>query len=264
MPAKPIDSPDAPPPSRTVPPEIRILEARYGTFPEVDELNRDFTAGSRRLKLQIDVLEGLRWTESDPAVLLEQLSEPLPGLGEHRCCGDSQFGSTFFGSGDGGGSTEGAGLASADLAHLLEHLILDLQYRVAGVTRCSAVTCGYWEPPSRYDLFVESPNALCAETSARLGVALMNDHLAGHSAIPLYGLAIRVGRELYERHPWTRGDAELGASLEEPAGRVRKITRHLRDRAVVEEVLIAVNLGGGKQYGLAVASFPWGRDASTL
>ncbi len=58
MPAKPTDSPDFPPTSRSTPPEIRILEARYGTFPEVDELNRDFTAGGRRLKLQIEVHEG--------------------------------------------------------------------------------------------------------------------------------------------------------------------------------------------------------------
>ncbi|MCZ6688809.1 MAG: hypothetical protein O7H41_04315 [Planctomycetota bacterium] len=257
MPARPTDSADSPQTSRSAPPEIRILEARYGTFPEVDELNRDFIAGSRRLKLQIEVHEGIRYTESDPAVLLEQLSESLPGLDEHRCCGNSEIGSTFFRNGDGDGSTEGARLASANLAHLLEHVVLDLQYRIAGATRCSAVTCGYWEPPSRYDLFVESSNALCAGTSARLGVALMNDHLAGHPAIPLYGLAIRVGRELYERHPWPRGDAELAASLEEPAGRVQEITRHLRERSVVEEVLMTVNFGGGEQYGLAATPFPW-------
>ena len=239
-------------------PEIRILEACYGTFPEVDELNRDFAAGSRRLKLQVEVHEGNRRTETDPAVLLEQISKLLPGLDEHRCCGDSQIGSTFFRSGNSDGSTRGARRTTANLAHLLEHLILDLQYQIAGVTRCSGVTCGYWEPCYRYDLFVESPNALCAGTSARIGVALMNDHLAGHPAIPLYELAIRVGRELYERHPSTRGDAELGASLEEPAGRVRDTTRHLRDRAVVEAVPMTVNLGGGEQYGLAVASFPWG------
>ncbi len=222
-------------------------------------MNQDFTAGSRRLKLQIEVHEGNRWTEFDPAVLFEQLSEPLPGLDEHRCCGNSQIGSTFFRRGDGDGPTEGARLASADLAHLFEHLILDLQYRIANVTPCSGVTCGYREPRSRYDLFVESPTELCAGTSARLGVALMNDHLAGHAAIPLYGLAIRVGRELYERHPWPRGDAELGASLQEPAGRVQEITRHLRERAVVEEVLMTVNFGAGEQYSLAVAPFPWGR-----
>jgi hypothetical protein len=62
-----------------------------------------------------------------------------------------------------------------DTAHILEHLIIELQCSLAKMPMCSGVTCRLWEPENRFDVFVECDNASMGNFAGRLGVKIIND-----------------------------------------------------------------------------------------
>ncbi len=242
--------------------DIRIRAASYGRFPEADELNPEFSPRSRRLEMTLEVSGGEALARCDPARILKQLQELLPGLERHRCCGASRIGRSLFRKERGGEPGSDAVEVSADLAHLLEHVLIDLQDLIGGATRAAGVTCGHWDPPFLYDLFVESPDPICAWVSCRLGVSILNDHLACRPSTDLYRQGIRVAASLYRCRPWTRSVGELAAVSDGSPEMSRQVIWHLLERGVLETVKMSVNLSGEDYYGLAVSSFPWQEEAA--
>ena len=43
----------------------------------------------------------------------------------------------------------------ADIAHLAEHVIVDLIVAISSTQLCSGITCGHRHPENRFDLFIE-------------------------------------------------------------------------------------------------------------
>lgn len=87
-----------------------------------------------------------------------------------------------------------------DVAHLVEHLIIDLQHSVAGVRICSGITCCYQDLMDRYDIFVESPNKRTGQFAAFLAVEVLSRFLTEGEIDLKYREVIHYARYLHY-HP---------------------------------------------------------------
>jgi hypothetical protein len=171
---------------------LQVISALYGGFPEVRRLNPEFIPGMRRLKLTIRIPAGDNLPSAE--TLFGILQKPFPSLGRHRCCGANSIGETFFTRGQRQGCSIQEWDPGVDLAHLLEHLIIDIQHFIARMKICSGVTCAYREPRDMYDIFVECPDEKVGLLSASIAVGLVSDLLAMGPADPHYRCIMEVSR----------------------------------------------------------------------
>jgi hypothetical protein len=102
-----------------------------------------------------------------------------PDLPRHSCVGP-----------DGRHFLEGSQNPCDDLAHLFEHVVIDLGARISSLDRVSGVTCGLRYPPNRYHVFVECDGPRAGEFIARLAAWAIERTSDGRAALPsLYGAA---------------------------------------------------------------------------
>ncbi len=167
----PPREPDHPPPVEHGP--VVVLGLGFGSYPRVTSLNPRFLPGHGRLKVCVRIDPSAVWPARVRA-LARRLQGVAPGLGGHTC-GDGT--SPIHLPAAAGGHTAPEIEPGVEVAHLLEHTIIELQHAVAGLTRCSGVTCAHREPPDRFDLFVESPSPGVGRLCAALSLELVNDLL---------------------------------------------------------------------------------------
>lgn len=181
---------------------MRILQVQYGKFSEVDLFNPKFRSGSDRLRV---ILEMDGWESSHPSValLIDKLLVLFPTLKEHNCNWEylSMDGSSSRETELKSGIQEFGGYE--DIAHLIEHLIIDLQHRVAGMSLCSGVTCCYQDLVKRYDIFVESPDERTGQFAAFLAVEVLSRFLTEDEIDLRYAKIIHLAKYLH-RHPGIR------------------------------------------------------------
>jgi hypothetical protein len=163
----------------------------FGTFAEIEILNPAFRAAHDKMRVTVD-------TEREPGLpaelVLRELAGAFPGLARHQC---------RAGAADGGVAAAGTHIllvpddASANQAHVLEHLTLELLAALdERVTRLSGVTCAYTSPPERNDVFVECDDHETGALAAWLATEMMNGVLAGVRAQPLYGDVLGCARRM--------------------------------------------------------------------
>ena len=90
-----------------------------------------------------------------------------------------------------------------DIAHMMEHMIIDLQANVSRMDSCSGITCGYKEPDFRFDLFIEYKDKDVARFSSYLTLDIIKRALLGKKVFPKYQRLIRLAEYLYQ-HPRSR------------------------------------------------------------
>jgi hypothetical protein len=157
---------------------MRIIGIEYGEFSEVSSLNPNFKPNEKRIKVILDVdnrKDGL-----DFFLLLERAQEFFPTLRRHNCC--TLESKKCFKSID----------WTTDLAHLTEHIIIDLVVKIIHLRVCSGVTCGYFKPEWRFDLFVECPDRKVGSFCSNLAVFLMERFLRGKAVSPKYNHLISL------------------------------------------------------------------------
>ncbi len=163
---------------------LEVLGAALGAFPEVSRLNPEFVPGRMRLKLTLRIEDrGLPSSRS----LFEALEESFPTLTRHRCCGRGAL------SGEVGGPDQDRD-PGVNVAHLVEHLIIDVQHFIGRMSICSGITCAYRSPLDRYDIFVEAPEEKVAMLGASVAVGVSGDLLAGRPVDPHYRCIVETAR----------------------------------------------------------------------
>ena len=160
---------------------VLIREVRVGFFPEVSRLHPGFVPGIPRVRLTLDVGARLR---RNPATLHAEgraaLLDLCPRLRDHDCgAGDEIHHLLAADEGAGAGaratapdSDEQDGLA---VAHLIEHVAIEMIVGVSGVLRCSGVTCAHRDRLDRFDIFLESLDPLLGRAAAVLAAAVVRD-----------------------------------------------------------------------------------------
>ncbi|MBI4364330.1 MAG: hypothetical protein HY568_02780 [Candidatus Latescibacteria bacterium] len=223
---------------------IQVQSLAFGTFAEAEPLNPQFSDGHPKLRVTVD-------TEADPDVadreVLRRLEDAFPGLGQHHCGA----------SGNPEAPPKATGVllldnqVSANLAHILEHLLLEMLAVLGREGRLSGVTCAYRSPPERNDVFVECADRRAGGVAVPLAVETVNAALGGLALAPSYPDAVLCLRTLL-----TTNGREIQA-----ASRLSRLAGLPHDRAtpalgvlarigLVEEERYSMNLSGEPFYRL--------------
>lgn len=153
---------------------MRIVALSYGKFPAVSQLHRNFQPGVKRLRVTLDLVDSLEY-KNNFSHIYTQLLSIMPSLAKHKCCENWQ------------GTQDSTHLAPkltsgipikkmgdmSDYAHLIEHVIIDLQCHIGDMKICSGITCGYQFPKYRFDLFIECNDKRLGVFAANLAVYLV-------------------------------------------------------------------------------------------
>jgi len=153
---------------------MKIVSLTYGKFPAVSQLHRNFQPGVKRLRITLDLVDSLEY-KNNFSNIYSQLLILMPTLAKHKCCenwsgrqGNSQVAPRL---------TSGIPIKKmgdmSDYAHLIEHVIIDLQCHIGDMKICSGITCGYQFPKYRFDLFVECNDKKIGVFAANLAVYLV-------------------------------------------------------------------------------------------
>jgi hypothetical protein len=188
-------------------PAVRIVDRSLGTAPESLPLNADFRADSLKLKLTVQI----SWSPPNAREALcdfgQRFERISPSFARHRCGGRGGYDIHALllpGCGPGNGDLE-AGLA---LAHLMEHVMIDVVAFVSNPGRVSGATGARRDANDRYDVFVECEHPAVADLAVELALTWVADR--GTDLDRERKAALEAAQELYVRHP-------LDISVEEAA-----------------------------------------------
>ena len=173
---------------------LEIKEISYGEFPEILGLNPRFKPGGKKVKVVLDVqFPKTEKDNTDISSILMKLIQLLPSLERHQC-GEHLF--EHLKSGKTGSVAQHLDKIT-DIAHMMEHVIIDLQSKITRMDSCSGITCGYKNPDSRFDLFVECKDKKVGTFSAFFAADLLKRLLAKRNLSRRYCALIDLAQYLY-------------------------------------------------------------------
>ncbi len=232
-------------PARVTDP-ISLLALEFGGFPEISALNPRFLPGRERLKVTLDIDLAACSARTTPATLLRDLRRLLPRLENHACGGNDNLLDSLFEAGRLGNRAVGEVEDSVDIAHLLEHLVIDLQHFIARMSICSGITCGHESPRSRYDLFIETPGRAVGRLCVLLARDLINGLLRGEDHILLYPDAARLARHMLDNRGIRMTAGEAAARLAIDVRPAETCLMILMRKRFVREVETTINFSGSR------------------
>lgn len=165
---------------------ISIRDLEVGPFPSVSRLNPRFIPGLPRVRLTLDLGENLRLAAAPlGAAETADILALCPRLAEHDCDGGNPIRDML--SAPHGAppraapeAENGDGLA---LAHLIEHVAIDLIAAATGASRCSGVTCAYAGRLDRFDIFLECADPALGRAVAILATVIVRDLRCGRDRL---------------------------------------------------------------------------------
>jgi hypothetical protein len=201
---------------------IEVLDSDFGLHPQILPLNPSLRPDASSLKLRLRV----GWEPDDPTqplrALEERLSLACPGFSRHECRGPAEYHVRRFSRERSlpllrpRAPVEGA-LA---LAHLVEHVMIDVVAFVARASSVSGVTGALARARATYDVFVECPDASTAALAAFLGPAWVASLLEGDALAPDGRSLLETARALNDRRPEARSAAEIARQLGRAPGSI--------------------------------------------
>jgi hypothetical protein len=184
---RPHDAGDIPEIEEEAPADsIAIRDLEVGPFPSASRLNPRFIPGVPRVRLTLDLGENLRGAAGPlGAAETAQLLALCPRLLEHDCEGGNPIQEMLSAPHHAPpqaspGPETGDGLV---LAHLIEHVAIDLIAAASGATRCSGVTCAYAGRLDRFDIFLECADPPLGRAVALLATAIVRDLCSGRDRL---------------------------------------------------------------------------------
>jgi len=160
---------------------ILIQDVQAGPFPEASRLHPGFVPGLPRIRMTIDLGAEFRGRAAMlGSAEIDALRDFCPHLAEHDCGGGDPISILLAGQGgsempvddDAESRDERDGLS---LAHLIEHVAIEIIVTVSGQSRCSGATCAHQGRLDRFDIFLECADPLVGRAAAILATALVRD-----------------------------------------------------------------------------------------
>lgn len=206
---------------------MKVLAIYYGDFPEIEKLYSRFNSGHKKIKVVVDVEDRLDHSRETFINLYHRTAKLFPTLGRHSCC-DEWDAAPLTVTEERDVSIKRIG-EMADFPHLLEHLIVDLQCTLTGMKVCSGITCGWKQPESRFDLFVECDDPRIGVFAACFGADLITSYLSGRPTENDHGLILQIAR-LIDRFPETKvAISQLARNLNESVDNIMKALESMAD-----------------------------------
>lgn len=227
---------------------IQIRSMAFGTFVEIEPLNPVFRAQQLKMRVTVDTERRPRLPESE---VLSELAGAFPGLTRHQC---------RAAAGEGAVASAGTrillikGDASANQAHVFEHLILEIIGALDDkASKLSGVTCAYTDPPERNDVFVECHDPDDAALAAWIAAEIMNGILAGEPAAPLYPDVLHCARLMHDEPAQAWTPRKLAIRLHIPTRRAAAALGVLSHARLVQAEEFAMNFSGEPHYRCVAA-----------
>ncbi|MGB7061103.1 MAG: hypothetical protein WBF13_01965 [Candidatus Zixiibacteriota bacterium] len=173
---------------------MKIREISYGEFPEICGLNPRFRSKSKKVKVVVDIrVPQIQKGNPDLSSTFGRLMRLLPSLERHQC--GEHFLENLRSGNKGPHSRPRDEIT--DMAHMMEHVIIDLQANITGMDSCSGITCGYKNPSFRFDLFVECRDKKVGLFSTLLAADLLKALLTKKILSGRYRALIDLAKYLY-------------------------------------------------------------------
>jgi hypothetical protein len=173
---------------------VEIKEISYGEFPEICGLNKRFKPGGRKLKVVLDIFVPKNKKKINFSLIYLKLLKLLPTLERHKC------GENLFKNLKDHREIPSQGVEQiTHIAHLMEHVIIDLQSNITQMDSCSGITCGYKNPVHRFDLFVECKNEKVGRFSTFFAVDLVKRLLVGKNPSKRDFRLVKLVKYLYQK-----------------------------------------------------------------
>lgn len=150
---------------------MQIRRIQYARVPKIRLLNHNFRDDRQHLVVTLDVHGYDPPRTNDFLTIYNALALLFPTLTQHSCCEEWESTPLYLQEQE-GVSIKWVG-EIADVAHLVEHVIVDLQCAITSMSRCSGVTCGHRDPEHRFDLFVECNNPTVGAFSTHFATFLV-------------------------------------------------------------------------------------------
>ncbi len=179
---------------------IRVRRAALSTHPEALALNAVFQADVPRLKLELEI----DWRPATPEQAIQDLEGQLmklsPSLEKHQCHGQEQY-RAFRQNEKPSAAPEGGPEPALALAHISEHVMIDMVSFITGARRVSGATGARPDPRQPFDLFVECPDRLVASVISTLPIRWVVALLDGAGLDGGGRDAMELARHLYMNRP---------------------------------------------------------------
>lgn len=154
------------------------------------------------------------------------LTRVFPTLSQHQCCEEWENTPLFL------QETNGVSIKTvgeiADVAHLAEHVIVDLIVAISSTRRCSGITCGHQHPENRFDLFIECEHIHLGVFATNFAVHLIR-RLFARSRLSSRYMKVVQAAQYFFAHP--NGDdpqQTIISHLGYTPGLARMVANHLR------------------------------------
>jgi hypothetical protein len=177
---------------------MKIQAIYHGSFPQVFRLYSRFRPNVRQLKLVLDVEPAGGLPREQFIHLYNTLARNFPSLARHTCCDEWQ-GLPLFLQEEEGIAIKRVGECT-DVAHLVEHIIVDCMVLLDDMASCSGITCGYKSPENRFDIFIECDNIRAGLFASHYAVYLVEKILSKKGFSRRNLLVLELAKYLLE-HP---------------------------------------------------------------
>jgi hypothetical protein len=241
---------------------ICIEGTNLGLHPEAHGLNASFRRDVPILKLSVEINWEPRESLAAVAGLEARLLKLCPSLRKHQCRGQEEYHVLRSLDGNGRqrqlpetGITIEAALA---LAHLYEHVLIDTMAFITDSPVVSGATGALNGTTNRFDIFVESPDAVVARLTVGLATGWIHTLVTGGSPDGEGRMTLELARYLYRFQPKAVHVNDVARGLGRTRERVREGLDWLERQGLARRISYAMNFSGSSYYGMPVANQePW-------
>lgn len=232
---------------------IRVQSLTVGPHPEARSLNRSFRSHVPLLKLRLEI----EWEPPHPEAEMRRILQPLlalsPSLRDHTCRGDARYGVLRPGEGK-TGHTGPPFEAPLALAHLIEHLIMDIVAFVLEEPKISGATGAPLETTDLFDVFVEAPDPAVAGLAVHLSLAWVVRVQARASLDGLGRATLEAARYLYRERPHSVHPGAAATALSRTDREIRLALTWLESNGFARRDSFSMNFSDVPHYRVASAA----------
>lgn len=217
---------------------IRLHGIGHDVFAMVEGLNPRFDAGEPKIRITVDM-------EPEPGApedtIVARLLTGFPGLARHECRAQSNVPLRPAG---GTRLLMAEGETTANQAHVLEHLVIELLAIFEPRVRRSGVTCAWISPPERNDVYIECRNFATGAAATSLAMVALEHALQDRPLTPLFADLVRVWSVVAGSGAFPVSPKQVVCRSGLPSPRVERALSMLADHRLLEREDFAVNLSG--------------------
>jgi CheY-like chemotaxis protein len=193
---------------------MKLVAVEYGIFPEIESLNKNFHKGSNKLRFLLDTTLENSLLGSTKALDLNLFNPFFTTLSIHQCgCGKSR----------GYTNQEYSYLPSdtivkleenIDIAHYMEHMILDLQFELGMKTKISGVTVSVGNSTTEFMTYVECDDVHLGMFALNIVLAMMHQALYCGQIDPRYHMVLKIAKWLRQTDAATMNADEVAKQFD--------------------------------------------------